>query len=458
VVRLTVSDGDLSATDDCRVTVNAPPEADAGPDQQVSVGETVQMDGSGSSDPDGDALTYSWQFVSRPEGSSATLSSPTSSATSFTPDVGGEYTVRLTVSDGGLTSTDECTADANSIPVADAGPDQSVNLGAVVHLDGSGSSDPDGDALTYSWQFESQPEGSSATISTPTPTTAAFDPDVGGEYVVRLVVNDGKASSGPDDCLISVNTPPEANAGPDQEVNAGETVHVDGSGSHDADGDPLTYSWSMFNRPSGSNAALSRNDIPNPTFTADVLGIYQLSLTASDGKASDEDWVTIRAKVDPRAGRYTGTTSQGRPISFTVSPSQDAIEPGLEIKFDVVCATSSWIRTIGVGNNPPITNGSFSITVPTCHPPPCAQPLFYVWGRVRSETTFSGSATVWNYGDTWEGCPSEVEVTWQASWAGPAPAEGGAARIDSGALPVVTCTPVGRGKSGETIRIRPPGR
>jgi hypothetical protein len=313
--------------------------------------------------------------------------------------------------------------------MAQAGADQSVNVGDVVQLDGLGSSDPEGSTLAYSWSMVSQPAGSAANLQNPASPTPTFIPDVGGDYVEILVVNDGSLSSEPDDCTISANTPPVANAGPNQTVGSGAVVQLDGTGSHDADGDDLTYHWSILSRPAGSAATLSQPDIPDPTFPADVPGPYSVELAVSDGRASDSDRVLIEAQVRPRAGRYTGTTSQGRPISSTVSASQDAIEPGLEMKFDLVCATSSWIVTIGVGNNSPITNGRFSINVPTCIPAPCENPIFYVGGRVTSETTFSGTATDWVCGHPGEGCPSTVDVTWQASWAGPAPVGEDAARM-----------------------------
>jgi hypothetical protein len=79
---------------------NTPPIANAGPDQTVQVGSPVQLDGSGSSDPDGDTLRYTWRFISRPAGSRARLSDQRSAKPTFTPDKEGEYVLELTVDDG----------------------------------------------------------------------------------------------------------------------------------------------------------------------------------------------------------------------------------------------------------------------------------------------------------------------------------------------------------------------
>ena len=93
---------------------------------------------------------------------------------------------------------------------------------------------------------------------------------------------------------LSSNTSPIANAGDDQSVNVGGTVTLDGSGSSDPDGDPLTFNWAFSSIPAGSTAILDNPSSVNPSFTADVAGTYVVSLTVNDGALdSESDTVTI---------------------------------------------------------------------------------------------------------------------------------------------------------------------
>ncbi len=278
-------------------TPNHPPVANAGPDLTRLVGQTAQLDGSGSTDADGNPLTYQWSFVSGPLGSLATLSSPTAVNPTFIVDQPGSYVVRLIVNDGFVNSVaDTVTVTTlNSAPVANAGPDQTTLLGQPVTLNGSGSSDVDGNALTFAWSFASRPAGSAAVLTNPTSVMPTFAVDVAGTYVVRLVVNDGLLNSAPDTVSITTqNSPPVANAGDDQTVFVTNTVTLDGSGSTDVDGNPLTYAWALISKPAGSAATLSDPTAVRPTFAADKPGVYVAQLVVNDGTVSSApDTVTI---------------------------------------------------------------------------------------------------------------------------------------------------------------------
>jgi beta-lactam-binding protein with PASTA domain len=91
----------------------------------------------------------------------------------------------------------------NRAPIANAGPNQDVNVGDTVTLNGNGSSDPDNDPLAFTWSFVSVPSGSTATLSNADTPTPSFVADKAGTFAVRLIVNDGKADSAPDEVLIA---------------------------------------------------------------------------------------------------------------------------------------------------------------------------------------------------------------------------------------------------------------
>ncbi len=91
------------------------------------------------------------------------------------------------------------------LPVAKAGPDQNVLTGSRVTLDGSGSTDANGDSLSYNWSFVSRPAGSSAVLSDATVVKPTFTADVDGKYVLQLVVNDGTVDSSPDVTVVSAS-------------------------------------------------------------------------------------------------------------------------------------------------------------------------------------------------------------------------------------------------------------
>jgi hypothetical protein len=218
--QLIVNDGQLTSSPDIvniSVTnINHPPVADAGVDQTVSEGSPVTLNGVGSYDIDGDVLTYTWSQTS---GTSVILSDPQSPTPTFTaPTVGMGGTLLtfvLTVSDGVYSSTDTVNTSVQNInhpPIANAGSDQTKDEGSLVTLDGTASSDPDSDPITYSWVQVSGPPVNLSNPNSPTPNFTAPPVGMGGETLVfQLIVNDGLADSGPDEVtvtVLNVNDPP----------------------------------------------------------------------------------------------------------------------------------------------------------------------------------------------------------------------------------------------------------
>ena len=299
VLRLVVHDGAVSSVADTVTisTVNSAPVANAGADQTALVTGTVTLNGGGSSDVDGDTLTFAWAFLSRPAGSSAALVGASSVQPTFVVDRPGQYQVRLVVHDGVLSSVADVVEiqTVNSAPVANAGPDQSGYVGQTVALDGSGSTDVDGNPLAYVWSLTSRPAGSSAAIADPTAVMPSFSLDRAGVYVAQLIVNDGTVSSPADTVTVTtLNSAPVAHAGADVSAVAGRVVSLAGDASSDADGDVLSYSWALIQRPAGSSAVLVNPGAVTTSFTADRTGTYIAQLIVNDGSVdSAPDTVTI---------------------------------------------------------------------------------------------------------------------------------------------------------------------
>jgi hypothetical protein len=193
------------------IVTNTPPVASAGPDQTVLVGATAHLDGSQSSDVDGDALHFQWTFTAVPAGSLAMLSDPLAVQPTFVVDTPGTYTVQLLVNDGTVNSNADTVviSTTNSRPVAKAGPDQTVYVGTTVSLDGSQSSDVDHDPLHYHWAITVLPAGSLATLSDPTASQTTVVVDRPGTYVVQLIVNDGTVDSLPATSTITAVADPQ---------------------------------------------------------------------------------------------------------------------------------------------------------------------------------------------------------------------------------------------------------
>lgn len=203
----------------------SPPVANAGPDLDGTVGSSVTLDGSDSSDPDGDNLSYVWSITTSPDGSSASVSNATSAITSFVPDVAGTYTVQLSVNDGNYDSvTDEAIVtveesvgeppvavirDEEGRAISEDNGNNTVTITTPFVLDGSNSTDPDvGDELTFAWTVTEQPEGSDPEIQNSDQEEATFVPDVPGEYIIQLEVTDQNENSGTATVTIIANADP----------------------------------------------------------------------------------------------------------------------------------------------------------------------------------------------------------------------------------------------------------
>jgi len=271
-------------------TCNFTPEARVGPIRRVHKKRPVMLDGSTSLDRNGDPLTYQWAIITQPAQSTAKIDGPRARITGFTPDSGGFYKLSLTVSDGELSSTTEefvFEAD-NFAPIANAGADVTAAINALATLDGSMSTDEEKDVLTYKWVMKDRPMGSAAALDDPTKEKPRFSPDVVGVYRLGLTVNDGDVDSAEDIVRVGggiTGSPPFADAGRDVQAVNGVRVMLNGTGSRDPEGAPLTYDWRVGEQPPRAVAPGTFEDstLVRPLFTPAKEGVYTIDLVVNDG-------------------------------------------------------------------------------------------------------------------------------------------------------------------------------
>jgi len=275
-------------------TNNAPTASFTVDKTSVEVSETISFDSSDSSDPDGDMITYNWQFG---DGGTSSLANPT-----YQYSTEGSYTVSLIVTDNsGLASSAAqqvilVETATNSAPVASFTVNKSiVDVGETINFDSSNSSDPDGDTLTFNWQFG---DGSSSIVANPTHQYATE-----GTYTAQLVVTDdsGLASTAAEQVIqveIAGNSAPSASftATPNP-ATVNSAVQFDSGNSSDPEGDSLTYSWDFGDTTSSQSA--------NPSHAYTSIGSYQVELIVTDSNGNASQPFIMSLAVN-EAGQFSG--------------------------------------------------------------------------------------------------------------------------------------------------------
>ncbi len=312
-IGLEVTDSTM-ATDTATSTVtitNLAPTANAGSNKTIDEGQGVTLDGSGSSDPGGDTLSYSWDLNNDAVFDDATGETPTISwATLSTFITDGVNTVTLRVTDSGnssdLSDTDTMTLTIDNLaPTADAGGPYAINEGQVLNLDASGSTDPGGDSLTYSWDFHNDGTYGDATGAAPSvdwATLATFFTD--GEHTIRLRVTDAGNSanlSGTDTTTVTItNLAPTAAPGGPYAINEGQDLNLDGSGSTDPGGDTLTYTWDLDNNGSYGDATGATPSVgwaTLKTFIVDGVNTIRLQVTDTGNSSNLSNAVSTTVTI-----------------------------------------------------------------------------------------------------------------------------------------------------------------
>jgi len=371
-----------SATDSVSVVVSPQdeaPNANAGPDQPsgsatIYPGDTVQLNGSNSSDvPDSlTDLTFAWTAsLGDP---AVTLNDAAAVQPTFTaPDLGengGVLEFILTVTDtAGQSDTDSVLINISGFkpPVADAGPNQSVEVGETVTLSGANSSDSDGEIEDYLW---TQTNGTEVTLTAADTVSATFTaPDAAGTALVfELAVTDSQGLM--DSGSVTVNvvegvTPiPECRAGDDQtlpEYTEGEItlVMLDARGSGISEGSIASYAW---NQVSGPGVTLDDTSSAETGFLAPEVPDAGASLVfevtcISDQGVESGDRITVNITDVNRPPQANAGDNQQN----VASDSQVMLDASASMDPDGDSITFLWTQTGG----PSVTLSDTSSAAPT---------------------------------------------------------------------------------------------
>lgn len=213
---------------------------------------------------------------------------------------------------GGGGGSDSPSGPGNRAPVAIAGSDQTVDEQTSVTLDGSNSTDADGNSLTYAW---SQTGGVTVTLASPSAAQASFEaPNVGiGSSTAlsfQLRVSDGTASNTDSIDIVVTgvsNSDPTVSAGSDQAATELTTVTLSGTASDDDIGDSLSYSWTQI---AGTSASIADSNLAAASFTAPDVGVAGETLTfqlaVNDGTATVTDTVDVTVSEAAAAVTVSG--------------------------------------------------------------------------------------------------------------------------------------------------------
>jgi dienelactone hydrolase len=321
---------------------NKVPKADAGPEQSVILPATsLTITGTGT-DTDGSILQYNWVQIA---GAPAILTNAGTNRVTVSSLLAGIYAFRLVVKDdkGSIASDDVnvyVKTSVNTLPVAKAGSDKTVNLPANnITLLGSGT-DIDGYIVSYTW---TKIAGGTATLTGTSTTNLTASNMVAGTYTFRLTVKDDSGGTSSDDVNVYVNYLPAANAGPDKSITLPtNSVTLIGSGS-DSDGTISSYSWSKV---SGGTASLSGTSTANLTASNLLEGEYVFRLTVKDNRGGTK---TDDAKVivSPAIGSNVAPTVSAGSDRVISTPTSSISITATATDSDGTIAKYTWIKLSG---------------------------------------------------------------------------------------------------------------
>jgi chitodextrinase len=272
---------------------------------------SVAFDASRSTDPDGERLSYLWDFG---DGKSAS-----GRAVVHAYDRPGTYRATLRVTDAsgqvGAGAKREFEVFVKRPPTAVASDDLVVAPGEPVAFDGARSLDGERPIARYLWDFDDGELGEGQNLA------HAFARP--GRYIVTLRVEDDTATPcnfSIDQQTVQVNAAPVAVAGDDRRVAVGEEIVLEGGRSYDVDGEVVEYSWDL-----GDGATLAG---PTGRHAYAAPGTYRVALTVRDnsgvanGVGQDGFEVVVNAPPIAEAGADRHVAI-GEVINFNAGASTD---------------------------------------------------------------------------------------------------------------------------------------
>ena len=347
--QLTVkTDKGLSDSDEVVVKVSRPsniePIANAGSDITVKASDDkVVIKGSGR-DEDGTITKYEWKKLS---GGDVDMSNTSGTELTLTNFSEGNYVFQLIVTDDkGATDTDDVKltveAPEYKAPVANAGPDQEIELPRnSIELKGSGRAE-DGKITSYSWK---QTAGEAVELAGETTQELSVKKLKTGEFKFRLTVKTDKGLSGSDDVTVTVKRPanmaPVANAGPDITIRESDEREILAGSGKDEDGTITAYQWTKL---SGGNVDMFNADKSELTISDFRQGTYVFRLTVTDDKgAKDSD--DVQVIVD--APDYAAPVANAGPDQEVKLPANSVILKGSAKSDDGRITSYSWTKKSG---------------------------------------------------------------------------------------------------------------
>jgi hypothetical protein len=332
---------------------NGPPEARAGADQLAPGGEEVVLDASGSADPDGEALAFSWRQVAGPpvelRGAGAAR------ATFVAPAENARLAFRVAVSDGAASAQDEVVVDVEHPPAAPsvwAGPDLDAVGGADVTLTAS-VQDRYGRAVEVGWTEEVFAGFRPVDLACQRTTCTFTAPAEPMAHTRRFAVRAARGGSSASDVVdVRIAGRPDlyaatANAGADQTVHSAAVVTLDGSGSR-FPWHPAYFSWTQVDGPAVAltGAATATASFTAPAVSAPVTLLFDLTVwNPTEIRSTDRVAITVAplpdaiapsvASRDPAVGASGVSRSSRVTLHFsealdpaTVTPDRFWIEQG----------------------------------------------------------------------------------------------------------------------------------